>query len=270
MPKLISVPRQDRKLSAVTNGCVLYHGESPFVEHENNQFVALMTFHSTNTKTGPMAQIYLLVDSIKPTEAKKQGLASVVCGDCPLIESCYVNLGRGVQQVWKSYKAGSYAVYTPSVHNEYIKRFGVRFGAYGDPSLLPIELVQRLASISDGKWTGYTHQWEKPQYQAYRPYFMASVHDEITPEDDIRATALGWRHYRVGTDGPRPGEVLCPNSNESLPRVVQCGNCFACDGANRAIGQRQRVNIYNPPSGKMHAKQRWINSIPAMQERAKK
>jgi hypothetical protein len=257
--------RINRGAELPTTGCVLYSGKSPFVDAEDNNFVALMTFYSTNEKTGPMAQIYLLSDSTRPTDAKKLGLSKIVCGGCPIINLCYVNLGQGVQAAWKSYKNGKYTVYSPRVHDEYIRRCGVRFGAYGDPVLLPLEIVQRLASLSDGKWTGYTHQWEKPEYQAYRPYFMASVHDEITPGDDINAARLGWRYYRVGTDGPRPGEVLCPHDNAKLPYAVRCDGCFACDGANRAVGERQRVNIYTPPGGFNHAESRWANKVAKMQ-----
>jgi hypothetical protein len=36
----------------------------------------------------------------------------------------------------------------------------VRFGTYGEPSLLPIELVQGMSDVASS-WTGYTHQWEK-------------------------------------------------------------------------------------------------------------
>lgn len=260
------VLRVSRGAQVPTTGCVLYQGVSPFAMDGAAEFVALMTFYSTNGKTGPMAQIYLLVDSTRPTDAKKQGLSHIVCGNCPIIDLCYVNLGQGVQAAWNSYKSGKYIVYTPSVHNEYIKQYGVRFGAYGDPTLLPLDLVQRLVNVSDGKWTGYTHQWERPEYQGYRPYFMASVHDEITPGDDERAAALGWRYYRVGLNGPKPGEVLCPHDNKALPYIVRCDGCFACNGANRAVGEKQRVNIYTPPGGFNHAESRWANNLAKRQK----
>lgn len=256
--------RINRGAELPTTGCVLYQGQSPFVDSDDNEFVALMTFYSTNEKTGPMAQIYLLTDNTRPTDAKKMGLSNIVCGGCPIIDLCYVNLGQGVQAAWKAYKSGKYTVYSPCAHDEYIKRCGVRFGAYGDPVLLPLDMVQRLASVSDGKWTGYTHQWEKPEYQAFRPYFMASVHDEITPGDDIKAAWMGWRHYRVGAKGPKENEVLCPHDNKALPYVVRCDGCFACNGASRPVGDRQRVNIYTPPGGFNHAESRWVNKVAKM------
>lgn len=254
--------RQPRSLHALpTSGCVLYRGRSPWATTEDADFVALMTFYSVNDKTGPMAQIYFLMDRHRPTDVKNMGLTNVICGDCPIVSLCYVNLGQGVQAAWKSYKGGKYSVYTPKVHDEYIKNFGVRFGAYGDPTLLPLDMVQRLASVSDGKWTGYTHQWAKPAYQAYRPYFMASVHDDITPDDYVQAAALGWRYYRVSANGPYPGEVVCPYANKTLPYLVRCDGCFACNGAHRPVGDRQKVNIYIPPHGYAHAESRWKNKV---------
>ena len=51
----------------------------------------------------------------------------------------------------------------------------VRFGTYGEPSLLPYQLVKDMARTASN-WTGYTHQASKEWAEPYNRYFMGSVH----------------------------------------------------------------------------------------------
>ena len=243
-------------------GCVLYRGASPWAEPgaspENSRIVILMTFSSTNRNTGDTCQIWLFADKVKPTEARAGNLHRLVCGDCQLVKVCYVKLHQAPRMIWSAYKAGKYRDYDPAVHDAIIAEKGVRFGAYGDPVLIPISMVERLVAVAQQNYTGFTEQWMKPEYQAYRPYFMASVHQR---EDIPRAEALGWRHYRVGLDGPVSGEVLCPHQNSQLPVLVQCNACQACNGANRHVGARQRHSIFAYPTGTKHINTRWTNNL---------
>lgn len=99
----------------------------------------------------------------------------------------------------------------------------VRFGTYGEPSLLPIGLVGDM--ISDAKsWTGYTHQAGKPWAQSYAAYFMASAHS------DKQAVSLtGWRSF-VAIDKTESSEaVVCPASKESN-YASTCSKCGLCSG----------------------------------------
>jgi hypothetical protein len=256
--KAVRTRRNRRRRAEVARGCVLYRGPSPWapegLAEEDNRIVIIMTFGSVNDKTGDVAQIWLFADKLKPTAAKAAGLHRLVCGNCALTELCYVKLHQAPRMVWTTYKAGRYPDYDPAQHDRVVQEKGVRFGAYGDPVLIPIELVQHFAQISNRNYTGFTEQWARPEFQVYRPYYMASIHRE---EDVALADSLGWRHYRVGTNGPQAGEVLCPHQNSALSRVVRCNECNACNGAERAVGADQRRNIFAYPTGRNYMNTRW-------------
>jgi hypothetical protein len=64
----------------------------------------------------------------------------------------------------------------------------VRFGTYGEPSLLPIELTRTICAVAKN-WTGYTHQYK--QRAEFAPYFMASTHSEA--EEQSARLTIGAR-----------------------------------------------------------------------------
>lgn len=99
----------------------------------------------------------------------------------------------------------------------------VRFGVYGEPVLLPLPAVMELVRLSS--YTGYTHQWNKPEYQMYRHYFMASTHNQF--EVSI-ANDMGWRVFNVGI---LDSAVNCPASKEAGHKTV-CASCNLCNGAD--------------------------------------
>lgn len=215
-----------------TNGYVLF--ETAFL-------VAIATGFkrkSANRKTGAMIQIWILNRNLHPVVAQQLGKDKVVCGNCPLRPalggSCYVETGKAPAAVWRAYQAGHYArlestdVFTGRV---------VRFGAYGDPSKLPLSLIAEISSKAAG-WTGYTHQWRNPLAAGYRNYLMASADDV---ECQIEATKAGWRTFRVapaGSNWRMRDEISCPASKEAGERV-QCANCRLCAG----MGKRGAKNI---------------------------
>jgi hypothetical protein len=99
----------------------------------------------------------------------------------------------------------------------------VRFGTYGEPSLLPIDLVGDMV-LGAKSWTGYTHQSRKPWAQAYRAFFMASAHSD---KDAVSMT--GWRSFvAIDKDDTSTG-VVCPASKESN-YVSNCAKCGLCSG----------------------------------------
>jgi hypothetical protein len=256
--KAVRQRRRRQRRAQTVRGCVLYRGPSPWalegLPAADNQIVIIMTFGSVNEKTGDVAQIWLFADKLKPTEAKAAGLNRLVCGNCAIVELCYVKLHQAPRMVWQAYKAGKYPDYDPAQHDTVVRDKGVRFGAYGDPVLIPIALVRHFVEISNHNYTGFTEQWARPEFQSYRPYYMASIHRE---EDVLLADSLGWRHYRVGTNGPQSGEVLCPHQNSALGRVVQCNKCNACNGAQRAVGATQRHSVFAYPTGRNYMNTRW-------------
>lgn len=99
----------------------------------------------------------------------------------------------------------------------------VRFGTYGEPSLIPLDLMASI-TLQAKNWTGYTHQWlRKPEYSSF---LMASVHNEAQAEF---AKKQGWRSF-VATKQGIQGLVNCPASEEAGFKST-CSKCGLCSGA---------------------------------------
>jgi hypothetical protein len=182
---------------------------------DDGPIVAIVTSGSSNQKTGPMAQVWILRQDLPPHEAKHKGLDFSVCGHCAMHQACYVLTFHGPRSVWESYHAGLYNPVEPAD----FARAAIRWGAYGDPALLPSELVRSCNEHARG-WTGYTHQ---------HTHAWASW----CPKQEARLRAQGWGTYRVGlADGTDAGDAaVCPYESTG----TTCIECKACDGSPRAI-----------------------------------
>lgn len=182
---------------------------------------------STNRKTGPMAQLWILDATTEPHKAVKTGEDESVCGDCPARNKwCYVTTFQGPLSVWRTWKRGGYQAYNESL----LHGHRLRLGAYGDPAALPISTVATLAQAVDS-YTGYTHQWKRCD-PGFQRFCMASVD---TVEDGESAIRDGWRTFRVASvAGERllSKEVTCPASEEAGVGIT-CYDCRACDGRRR-------------------------------------
>lgn len=230
-------------------GVVLYRGESPF---NGAPYVVIAILKSSNKKTGNMVQTYILLDDGRsPIDAVHSGADRAICGDCPMRglagftgRRCYVNIGQGPQIVHKSdrprddetesvslnWKAGKYPEYRPADHDQFFRGRMIRWGTYGEPVLIPIDMVARLSAMAEG-WTGYTHQWLKPEFSAYKNFFMASVH---TPAEGAEANSRGWRYFRAAHETvARENECVCPASKEGGYRAT-CNDCHLCRGRGGA------------------------------------
>ena len=191
---------------------------------------------STNTKTGPMAQTYILRADVPPVEAAKTGDDASVCGSCPLRPTlaephdprCYVNKGHGPRAVWDAWKRGRYANagsiwgLAAATHAS-----DLRLGTYGDPGAVNSTLWWAMAANAKTH-TGYTHRWRDTGADL-RGLCMASV-DSLAEQRE--AKALGWTTFRIVRLGdPRvKGEAICPAS-ERAGRKVQCITCpIGCNG----------------------------------------
>lgn len=200
-----------------------------YIVHETRNTVAIATgfaSRSHNAKTGDMVQIWIIRKDIDPLDAVRTGKDKAICFDCPfrpaLGGDCYVNVAQAPKAIWKAYKRGNYPKLTD--YTVFRERM-VRFGAYGEPVLIPYETVATIASHSKG-WTGYTHQWRKEVYQPYRRFFMASCNEA----DYATANAQGWRAFIVTDTVMRlDGSAPCPASKEAGKRV-NCADCGACSG----------------------------------------
>jgi hypothetical protein len=215
-----------------------------FVIHEDQHRVIIATGFSSpsdNRKTGDMIQIWILVKAVSPTEAIRTGLDRLICGNCVHRgngdgsgRSCYVNVGQAPLGIWRAWRAGRY----PTL--QWMDCFAgrkVRFGAYGDPTHIPIGLALAIAGVSSG-WTGYTHQWRKPSLQGWRSILMASVD---TTAELLIARSMGWSTFRVTPDLDHHSfEKLCASERNG----TSCADCLFCDGSRSGI-----LSIHIPAHG---------------------
>jgi hypothetical protein len=183
--------------------------------------------HSNNPKTGSVVQTYILLKDENPMQSVMNGNDEAVCGDCPLRRnSCYVNVGKSVAQVWKATILGKYTPGFLEIHQKIVGFYGkmLRIGSYGDPTAVPFVVWENLIKHFK-KWVGYTHQWRSCD-RNFQKYIMASVEK---PEDAIKAQLQGWRTYRIINEGDKllPNEILCPNSQNNL---ITCEICGLCNG----------------------------------------
>jgi len=206
------------------NGYVVYEGESRI---NGKNIVAIVTMESNNIKTGNMASMWILNADESPIEASKSGSDYSVCGNCPHRHfsggACYVTLFQAPLQVYKSYKKGSY----PKIDDMTIfADMKVRFGAYGDPYAIPLDILNNIKAVIKNN-TSYTHQWnnEVGDNSILKKLSMASV-DNI--EEAKIAQNKGWRTFRVTKDESilLENEILCPNYTHD----VKCIDCNLCSG----------------------------------------
>ena len=203
-------------------------------------YVAIATMKTSNEKTGNMVQIWFLLEKENPVESVLNGLdASTICRGCPFSsgKGCYVNVGQAPLGIWKAFHRGLYSDLMP---RDYLEVFGgrkIRFGAYGNPTLLPVAIVKAIASVSNG-WTGYFHDWqENPQANLYAQYFMVSTETE---NSRIMAEKAGYRYFHVSPSKPE-------NALECLSETkgIECAICKLCCGLTKS----KQPSIWINPHG---------------------
>lgn len=190
-----------------------------------------LTSPSNNDKTDDMLQTWFLHRHIDPVQAAKTGKDSEVCFNCKHRGSpCYVILFQAPLGIWRCYKRGNYAHWDgdTSCFNDRV----TRFGSYGEPVLMPIDMMRTIADASLG-WTGYTHQWSR--YPHRKRWLMASVDSDA---EKATAKAKGWRTYHVTRNEPDADEIACPSN------VTTCSKCLLCSGTST-----KAKSIVNPPHG---------------------
>lgn len=107
----------------------------------------------------------------------------------------------------------------------------IRFGTYGEPSMHPIQLINRMCVVSKN-WTGYTHQWQKKDLGKV---FMSSVHSE---EEESKARSMGYRSFVVNDEDTT--FVKCPASKEAGNKST-CSSCNLCSGTE---GTKSKKSIH--------------------------
>lgn len=229
-------------------GYVIYDGPARYTRERILVIATGYGESSTNEKTGPMVQTWILTADECPIEAVRSGADVSICGDCafrPLAAGdgprCYVSTFRGPQAVWRTWARGRYLPTSPHAAGVIARESGkaIRIGAYGDPAMAPVRVWRDLAHAADGKITGYTHQWRRAPF--LRDLCMASVNNERELHE---AHSLGWRTFRVvaGTAELDRGEISCPASDEAGHRTT-CARCGLCNGARTASDRRKSIAI---------------------------
>ena len=125
-----------------------------YLLHETQDIVVIATGFkrkSDNPKTGDMIQIWILARDVNPVEAIKIGADEKVCFDCKhrgvagKQRTCYVRIANAPLGVWKAYTRGMYRRLELADYERAFAGRKVRFGAYGDPVLIPVAMVAAIA-----------------------------------------------------------------------------------------------------------------------------
>lgn len=263
-------------------GLTIYTGPSRI---NGKPVIAVATLSSSNRKTGPMIQTWIMPGDVAPNTAIKTGQDEAVCGSCLFrpriarelrkvadegdqIGSCYVNV-RAPVSVYKAHARGNYTEGSLSV---VAGTWPVRAGGWGDPGAVPFDVWRPLRGKAH---TGYTARWRELSADAspWASVFMASCR---SPRGREQANALGWRTYRVRMwrDGePEPllsGEMVCPASREAKEarpgRFVFCATCGLCDGKASESDKRKDIAIIDHGPG---APAWWRTNKPNSNKREK-
>jgi hypothetical protein len=208
--------------------------EKGFILWEDWNIVAIATTGSLNSKTGDMVQIWFLDRNLHPVENIQIGKdASLQCKGCPFASGngCYV-APMPLMAIWNKYQRNDYPhlAFGSLEWGAFWKGKAVRFGAYGNPSLLPLAIVESIAKLAR-KHTGYFHDWQSmsaEEAKAYGRFFMASAE----PWNIAKAHKLGLRTFSVLTEGAEPpqGSLECLADSKGLT----CTECGLCDGTERS------------------------------------
>lgn len=241
-------------------GFTFYEGPSAI---DGGPIVAIATgllLPSTNRKTGPLVQVYMLRSDTSPMRAVQTGEDASVCGACKLRgrivtgadglrrnvgRSCYVTLIHGPKMVYDAFRDGKYPRVPLGVAARLLRGRQVRVGAYGDPASVPLAVWEQVLDRVGGL-TSYTHLWRDNPDLSF--FCMASVDSRAEREE---AKQLGFRTFRVRHAGSPVlhGEGRCPAAKE-IERHVQCVDCMLCGGS--ATGAKADITIQVHGTGAKH------------------
>jgi len=209
-------------------GAVLYSGPSRI---NKKPIIAIMTFSSSNIKTGDIPQVWIMAEDMHPHAARLSGDDVRVCGGCIFGQGrgCYVQ-GMEIGSVYRSYKNNRYGDWDAvEWWFRRTKPRAVRLGAYGDPVAVPLAVWDKVAKINpDTKLIGYSQMWGSVKAKGYNRYCMASTKSIAEAQ---RAVKKGWRSFRVRT--PEETEAIFPDEEvcgAQLSDTVTCETCLACTG----------------------------------------
>lgn len=208
---------------------VMWRGPS---RYDGAPIMVTITPHSSNVKTGDMAQVNILRADIAPYPALVSGADRSICGDCLLRPAerggCYTfkQVIFNLKSHWQN--THTKAVASPQRVLEAIGHRPVRIGAYGDPAAVPVQVWIDLVMAANKRITAYTHgqrTFGLDGIEHLRGFCMLSVE---SLDEAARAWLRGWRTYRVILPGGEvsPEEIVCPYEEVG----VTCYDCLLCRG----------------------------------------
>lgn len=251
---------------------VIWRGASPV--NGKDILAVLCCGQVRNTKTGPMLGLWVLPGelmddpSLNMDDILKLGLDKSCCHTCPFRSraaggtgGCYTHghtVNMGGQKMVEKLRRENWPALSPWDTLELVAAWTdrgrkLRLGVFGDPGLLPQEVVHTL-SLTVGfqdngqpNWSGYTHVWRELPAQPWAEILMASVE---TKEDAAYARSLGWRTFRVRAglgDTDTNSEFSCPASTE-MGYKTNCSRCLGCAGTSSLMSKSVVINAHNAPS----------------------
>lgn len=232
----------------VPNSALIYQGYSLAVpDEEVSLIITGLNGNSNNSKTGSMAQLYLLC-SQKPSEAIRNGIDKAVCGNCSLRNgkqatgiNCYVN-SHHLYSMWQSMKMNRYRPMSLWQVRDILlaNKTPLRVTAYGDMALIAsgYDILDTLTGST--QFTGYTHQHN---LQFFDPRLatklMLSV-DSLAHKLETKKRFPNCKTYRVlaKNEVKQDNEIMCPSKKIPLPhggfrRNIQCQTCLLCNAYNK-------------------------------------
>jgi hypothetical protein len=205
-----------------------------YLIHETPDLVVFATTESSNIKTGPMTQIWIMARNLHPVESRRTGHdATLQCQGCPYAsnQGCYVS-PLPLMQIWRVYQSGDYETVTMGSPqwSALFDNASVRLGAYGNPSMLPLAMLEDICSRAY-MHTGYFHDWNIMPVdlaKSYGRFLMASCE----PSNVQFAQNLGLRTFTVVSEAPsdRSLGIECLSDTKG----IQCIDCGLCDGTQRS------------------------------------
>jgi len=211
---------------------------------DNDIVHVLVCKPSQNKKLGLMSVVlgtyHFDIDQVLSADLTKDAKS---CLECPMSYTnndnksggCYTHGGMQrlglngmLKRLSRELKSNKLLSFDQDKYNKFLSKISkidislTRFGVYGEPILLDLDIVKTLSSLSS-TWTGYSHSWHKKENLKYADYFMASTHS--TFETSI-ANDMGWRVFNVGCIEQAVG---CPAAKEN-GRKSTCTQCSLCSG----------------------------------------
>ena len=185
-----------------------------------------------------MEQVYFIANGGKGITLKdgflQPSLTENNCGACPLrFGGCYtfkfsqaMGHKKMIESIIKEYSTLDFPKLDDNLKQKIstmlfltTKQY-IRFGTYGCPTNLPIDLVKDLCKNAK-TWSGYTHEWHDTNKAEYLNYFMASAHSNDSLFASELANKFGFRTFETdSTNG-----IYCPSN-----KGVNCSDCGLCSG----------------------------------------